>query len=379
MKLIIALALLIPLQVFGLADSSAPTKIQIPFANSAGGAYIRTVPVASQIGIQNGAASYTDGFPPLNFVPVGAGGVPPFGQDMNGILNSVSSHARWWAAGGPVFYDSAYQTAIGGYPAGACVQSVTTMARIWCSTVDNNTSNPDTGGANWQYPNNAVNATNLTGGTVSATTGSFGSGGQQVYLRSLTGRNRIDSYDNPITTTQPLTISASDISIESPITTNGQITSTVATGSAPLVVSSTTPVANLSIGGTAATATNALNFNGLPSSSYAPILIHTSQITPFPGAGVSIVQSHGLGNSNFSAVLELVNLTAECNWTVGNIVQWGGRVSDGSIVSEVWKSATQVGALNQTGSSAWLIRDKVTGGPCIPTPANWAYRFALTR
>jgi len=37
--------------------------------------------------------------------------------------------------------------------------------------------------------------------------------------------------------------------------TGNQITSTVATGTAPLVVTSTTPVANLSIGGNAATAT----------------------------------------------------------------------------------------------------------------------------
>jgi len=41
-----------------------------------------------------------------------------------------------------------------------------------------------------------------------------------------------------------------------------QYTSTVATGTAPLVVTSTTPVANLSIGGNAATATNITNSGG---------------------------------------------------------------------------------------------------------------------
>jgi hypothetical protein len=40
------------------------------------------------------------------------------------------------------------------------------------------------------------------------------------------------------------------------LSVSGQLTSTVATGTAPLVVTSTTPVANLSIGGNAATATN---------------------------------------------------------------------------------------------------------------------------
>lgn len=166
----------------GLADSSAPTKIQIPFANSAGGAYVRTVPVASQIGIQNGAASYTDGFPPLNFVPVNAGGVPPFGQDMNGVLRDVSAHARWWAAGGPVYYDSAYQTAIGGYPKGAIVQSATVTGKLWFSSTENNVTNPDTGGAGWAPALNTVYAP-LTG------TGASGTWGINITGNAATANN----------------------------------------------------------------------------------------------------------------------------------------------------------------------------------------------
>jgi len=163
---------------YGLDDASAPTKIQIPFASSAGGAYVRTVPVASQIGIQNGAASYTDGFPPLNFTPINAGGVPPFGQDMNGIIRDISAHARWWAAGGPVYYDSTHQTAIGGYPLGAVVQSATTTGKFWYSSTENNVTNPDTGGAGWSNTftmgisgnaataTTATTATNVTGSAV---------------------------------------------------------------------------------------------------------------------------------------------------------------------------------------------------------------------
>ena len=45
--------------------------------------------------------------------------------------------------------------------------------------------------------------------------------------------------------------------------TGSQITSTIATGTAPFVVTSTTPVANLSIGGTAANATTAVTLTGL--------------------------------------------------------------------------------------------------------------------
>ncbi|MGO7089503.1 hypothetical protein AB9E14_23795 [Rhizobium leguminosarum] len=120
----------------------------IPFADSAGGGYIHQVPVASQIGITNGAASLTDGFPPLNFLPVGSGGVPPFGQDMNGILNQVTQWTRWQNAGGLAQYDSAFSTAIGGYPEGTLLAG-TTAGVVYLCIVDDNTTNPNSGGAGW--------------------------------------------------------------------------------------------------------------------------------------------------------------------------------------------------------------------------------------
>ncbi|MGX5803488.1 hypothetical protein ACWGS9_19885 [Bradyrhizobium sp. Arg314] len=128
--------------------SALPTKFTIPFAASANPSFIRNVPVASQIGIVNGAASLTDGFPPLNFLPVGSGGVPPFGQDMNGILKQITQWSQWAGAGGLVPYDSVFSSAIGGYPQGALLAGATAGV-VWLSTVDDNTSDPDTGGAHW--------------------------------------------------------------------------------------------------------------------------------------------------------------------------------------------------------------------------------------
>jgi len=106
---------------------------------------------------------------------------------------------------------------------------------------------------------------------------------------------------------------------------------------------------------------------------------YTATVTTFPGAGTSITQSHTMGDTNFHAALQLICTTAEFGYSIGNTVTWQGKVSDGSIVSNIWQSATQVGALNQTGSSAWLIRNKTSGGDVIPTPASWSYRFCLTR
>ncbi len=132
-----------------MQSSGTPSKFQLPWANGAGPSYIRTIPVASQIGIQNGAASLTDGFVPLNFLPVGSGGVPPFGQDMNGILNQTTANLQWINAGGLFAYDSAFATAIGGYPAGCMLKSASTIGLFWLNTADNNTTNPESGGSNW--------------------------------------------------------------------------------------------------------------------------------------------------------------------------------------------------------------------------------------
>lgn len=135
-----------------MQSSQIPAKFNIPFANNASAPYIRQVPQASQTGITPGAASLYDGFPPLNFQPIAAGGIPPFGQDMNGLLNQSTAWNQWHSAGGPILYDPAFQTAIGGYPNGAIVGSLIVQGNYWMSTVDNNLTNPDAGGAGWIVP-----------------------------------------------------------------------------------------------------------------------------------------------------------------------------------------------------------------------------------
>lgn len=133
-----------------MQDSDIPAKFPIPWGNNA--ELIRSIPTASQIGVEAGAASLHDGFVPVNGIPVAAGGVPPFEQDMNGILKQVTSWNRWHAAGGPITYDSTFQTAITGYPKSAIVQSALVPGLMWRSTVEGNVTNPDTGGAGWEDP-----------------------------------------------------------------------------------------------------------------------------------------------------------------------------------------------------------------------------------
>lgn len=150
--------------------SEAPQQLQLAFGADAGPSYINTIPVPSQIPTHPGAASYTDGFPPLTMTDVTAGGLPIAGPDMNGILNAISAIAVWMSAGAGFPYNSSFSTAIGGYPKGARVLMASGNG-YWVSTVDNNTSDPDTGGANWASADeNAITA--LTGDVTAAGPGS---------------------------------------------------------------------------------------------------------------------------------------------------------------------------------------------------------------
>lgn len=125
--------------------SNAPSKSAVPFAQSG---TKNTIPVNSQIGVTPGAASFTDGFPPLTMTPLAAGGVPPYGADFNGILNFLSAATRWGQAGAGYSYDTAFSTAVGGYPKGAMLKQSSGNG-YWLNLTENNTTNPDTAGANW--------------------------------------------------------------------------------------------------------------------------------------------------------------------------------------------------------------------------------------
>lgn len=131
--------------------ASIPTRFQKAWAEAAAGAYIRTVPVNSQIGIQDGAASFETGFVPDNFAALVSGGVPPFGQDFNGLNNVLTKWDQWYQARGAITYDATFSTAIGGYPQGAILDSAVLVGAQWCSLTDNNTTDPDNPltSANW--------------------------------------------------------------------------------------------------------------------------------------------------------------------------------------------------------------------------------------
>ena len=151
-----------------MSGAALPPVIPEPFANHADPAFINTIPDTTGVA---GRASYNLGFPPLTMQPVAAGGKPPFGQDVNGILFALSAHDFYVQAGQLFLYSSAVSTALGGYAIGTILGS-TDLKTVWFNTTDANTTDPDGGSAvGWVslFSSGFQPFAGLTGGTLTLT------------------------------------------------------------------------------------------------------------------------------------------------------------------------------------------------------------------
>ncbi len=148
-----------------MSGQPVPPEITQAFGVDATGPYI-TTPIPDSPG-DPGRASFSEGFPPVTMTPVVAGGIPPFGQDVNGILNMVSSHCAALNAGQLYKYSATVSAAMGGYLQGA-ILAMTDGTGYWLNITDGNTTDPDAGGAGWTaiYRYGYATLSGLTGGTV---------------------------------------------------------------------------------------------------------------------------------------------------------------------------------------------------------------------
>jgi hypothetical protein len=142
---------------------SAPPQITVPFATSG---LKNTIPATSNP--VSGNAGYDQGFPAINMTPKTAGGIPPFGQDFNGIFYDVTLAIQYLEAGGSFPYNSTYATAIGGYPLGALI-SRSDGSGLWRNVSANNTTDPETFGAGWQPEGAGSSAITMTNANVTLT------------------------------------------------------------------------------------------------------------------------------------------------------------------------------------------------------------------
>lgn len=120
-------------------------KIVDAFAHNAGPDFINSIPETTAA---PGAASFDQGFPPVTMEAPAAGGIPPYGQDFNGILNQITALLAYLNSGNCFPYDGTYATDIGGYAIGAILQRAD-LTGFWYNLLAANTSNPDSGGAGW--------------------------------------------------------------------------------------------------------------------------------------------------------------------------------------------------------------------------------------
>lgn len=122
---------------------SEPGKIITPWAQSG-----LKNPIPPAANPATGRAGFDQGFSAINMTAKEAGGIPPFGQDFNGIFYEVTNILRYMQAGGQPTFDTALATAIGGYPKGAMVLGSDGVT-LWQSKVDSNFTDPNTDPSNW--------------------------------------------------------------------------------------------------------------------------------------------------------------------------------------------------------------------------------------
>ncbi|QXZ19063.1 hypothetical protein [Lelliottia amnigena] len=116
----------------------------------------------------NGIATFDKGFPPVTMQPLSAGGIPPAGQDTNGVLYAVSLKQQWSDAGMGYPYNVDFSTAISGYPKGSLLDS-SNYSGTWLNTLEANTANPESpSGANTGWVPGTTYGTTVIAGLTSS-------------------------------------------------------------------------------------------------------------------------------------------------------------------------------------------------------------------
>ena len=142
----------------------------------------------------------------------------------------------------------------------------------------------------------------------------------------------------------------------------------------PTIINGTTGVDQIQDG--SVTAADLASASVTPSKTSGFVVTQANQ-TPLPGLGALLSFSHGLGVVPVSAELELVCLTAEGGYSVGDVInpQTSGSPSYAHNFT-ICKNATVVEA-RVGNNSPWYVVHKTTGAIGGATPANWAWRFKV--
>lgn len=111
-----------------------PKLIVKPFAKNG---QKNVIPENYETSMESNQATWDQGFGQITMLPVAAGGLPPKGQDFNGIFNQISENIVYLSQGGRFKFSAEYAEAIGGYPKGSILQS-DDEKKEYLSLIDNN-------------------------------------------------------------------------------------------------------------------------------------------------------------------------------------------------------------------------------------------------
>ncbi len=123
-----------------------------------------TIPVDSSTSTDNnGVATFDKGFPAVTMQPLSAGGIPPSGKDVNGVLYSTTLQQQWQNAGMTYPFSQDFSDAVSGYPKGAIVPSSVYTGQ-WLNLNEANGTSPEspTGANTGWVPINNYGVTQIT-------------------------------------------------------------------------------------------------------------------------------------------------------------------------------------------------------------------------
>lgn len=123
-----------------------------------------TIPVDSSTSTENnGVATFDKGFPAVTMQPLSAGGIPPSGKDINGVLYSTTIQQQWQNAGMTYPFSQDFSDAVSGYPKGAIVPSSVYTGQ-WLNLNEANGTSPEspTGASTGWVPINNYGVTQIT-------------------------------------------------------------------------------------------------------------------------------------------------------------------------------------------------------------------------
>lgn len=143
-------------------SSDSPTRITKAFAVNGDK---NTIPTDSTtITDSSGIATFDKGYPPITMISLSAGGIPPSGKDMNGVIYAVTLQQQWQNAGMTYAFNSDFATAIAGYPKGAIIpSSVYTGQWLNLNEANSNTPESSVGASTGWVPINNYGVTTITG------------------------------------------------------------------------------------------------------------------------------------------------------------------------------------------------------------------------